>query len=95
MKKISPFLFMMFLGSVLFADLDKHQKYGTMPIEYDPVPVFINPDYIDIYRNEVTITVGGDPDSEFCIRYRSCWRYTASIWWSLFQLSLYLMECIC
>ena len=56
---------MMFLGSVLFADLDKHQKYGTMPIEYDPVPVFINPDYIDIYRNEVTITVGGGSwDSE-------------------------------
>ena len=65
MKKISPFLFMMFLGSVLFADLDKHQKYGTMPIEYDPVPVFINPDYIGIYRNEVTITVGGGSwDSE-------------------------------
>ena len=65
MRRVLPFLFMMFFGSSLFADLDKHQKYGTTPEEYEPVPVFINPDYLDTYRNEVTITVGGGSwDSE-------------------------------
>ena len=31
--------------------IDKHHKYGTTPIDYEPVPVFINPDYINTFRN--------------------------------------------
>ena len=65
MRKV--LLLLLFLGSTLFADqwIDKHHKYGTTPVDYDPVSVFINPDYVNTYRNSVTISVSpGSYDSE-------------------------------
>ena len=65
MRKV--LLLLLFLGSTLFADqwIDKHHKYGTTPVDYEPVSVVINPDYINTYRNEVTISVSsGSYDSE-------------------------------
>ena len=65
MRKV--LLLLLFLGSTLFADqwVDKHHKYGTTPVDYEPVSVVINPDYVNTYRNSVTISVSsGSYDSE-------------------------------
>ena len=59
MRRVLPFLFMMLFGSFLIADIDKHQKYGTIPIEYEPVRAYVNPDFINTYRNAVTIALDG------------------------------------
>ena len=67
MRKVLSLFILVLFGSMLFADqwIDKHHKYGTTPVEYEPVPAYVNPDYIDSYRNDVTITVGGGTwDSE-------------------------------
>ena len=67
MRRVLPLFILVLFGSMLFADqwIDKHHKYGTTPVEYEPVPAYVNPEYINSYRNSVVITVGGGSyDSE-------------------------------